>query len=209
MGAHSLEPGVLTLIPGHSRTRKETLRGAVPLSHYFLRQRVRPGDYVVDATCGNGMDTLLLAQLVGEGGRVWGFDVQACALQATRKLLAEKGCLARATLIEAGHERLAEYVPEGVTAAVFNLGYLPGGDNDLVTLPGNSVAALEQAASLLKPGGVITIALYTGHPGGPEEAAAVEQWGAGLPPRNFNVWCSRQLNRPSVAPYLVLVEKVG
>ena len=180
----------------------------MPLSHFFLMQRVRPGDLVVDATCGNGLDTLLLAELAGEGGRVWGFDLQPLAIAATRELLEREGRLSGVELVQAGHERLSEFVPAGITAAVFNLGYLPGGDNSLVTCPGSTVSALGQAASLLKREGIITVSLYTGHPGGPEEALAVETWGASLAPRNFNVWCSRQLNRPGTAPYLVLVERI-
>ena len=61
------------------------LRGAVPLCHYYLQQWLRPGDRAVDATCGNGRDTLLLARLVGEEGRVWALDIQAEALARTRQ----------------------------------------------------------------------------------------------------------------------------
>jgi len=191
------------------KTQKlESLRGAVPLSHFFLRQRVRPGDLVLDATCGNGLDTLLLAELAGEGGRVWGFDLQPRAIAATRALLEREGRLGNVELIEAGHERLSEYVPAGLKAAVFNLGYLPGGETTLVTCPESTVSALGQAASLLGPEGIIAISLYTGHHGGPEEARAVHEWGASLAPKQFNVWCSRQLNRPEFAPYLVLVERI-
>lgn len=188
--------------------KTETLRGAVPLSHYFLRERVRPGDLVVDATCGNGFDTLLLARLVGEAGTVWAFDVQPVAIAATRELLEREGCLDPVRLIEAGHERLGEFVPEGIAAAVFNLGYLPGGDTELITDQANTVSALEQAAQLLGPGGILTVALYTGHEGGPEEAQAVESWAASLHPGRFNVWRHRQLNRPETAPYLVFVERI-
>ncbi len=183
------------------------LSGAVALSHFFLRERVQPGDRVVDATCGNGHDTLFLARLVGPGGRVWAFDVQKGALAETRGLLFEEGCLEQVELVAAGHERLAEFVLEPFKAAVFNLGYLPGGDKQLVTRPESTVAALQQAADLLLPGGIITICAYTGHPCGPAEAAAVERWGAALDPRRFNVWASRQANRPASAPYLVLIDR--
>jgi SAM-dependent methyltransferase len=193
----------------HKTAKKETLRGAVPLSHFFLRQRVCPGDLVLDATCGNGQDTLLLAELAGEGGRVWGFDVQPRAIAATRALLEREGRLSTVELVEAGHQRLSEFVPGGLKAAVFNLGYLPGGESSQVTSPQSTVSALGQAASLLTRGGIVVVSLYTGHDGGPEEALAVESWGASLSPKNFNVWCSRQLNRPAVAPYLVLVERVS
>ncbi|MBU5614938.1 class I SAM-dependent methyltransferase [Geomonas azotofigens] len=193
---------------GKGGNKAESLRGAVPLSHYFLRERVRPGDLVLDATCGNGLDTLFLAELVGEGGTVWAFDVQPRAITATRELLEREGRLAQVRLIEAGHERLADFVPHGIKAAAFNLGYLPGGDTTLITDPADTVAALGQAAELLAAGGIITIALYTGHAGGPQEAAAVERWSAALHPGRFNVWRHRQLNRPDTAPYLVLVERI-
>lgn len=189
--------------------RSKGLRGAASLSHLFLRERVRPGDRVVDTTCGNGRDTLLLAELVGPEGWVWAFDVQEGALAQTRALLAGAGCLGRAELVAAGHERLAEFILEPLRAAVFNLGYLPGGDREFVTRPENTAAALRQAAGLLLPGGIITVCVYTGHPGGPEEGRGVEDWAAGLSPGQFNVWTSRQLNRPATAPYLVLVEKTG
>ena len=186
---------------------KEGLRGAVTLSRFFLGERVRPGDRVVEATCGNGRDTLLLARLVGPGGRVWAFDVQESAVAATRALLQGAGCLAQTELLAVGHERLAEFVREPLRAAVFNLGYLPGGDRQVVTQPEKSVASLQQAACLLDAGGIITVCIYTGHTGGQEEEEAVTEWGAGLDPKRFNVWRSCQLNRPETAPYLVVVER--
>jgi ubiquinone/menaquinone biosynthesis C-methylase UbiE len=188
---------------------EESLRGAVPLSHSFLRMRVEPGSRVMDATCGNGHDTLFLARLVGPGGKVWAFDIQEKALANTRALLEKEGCLAQTELVAAGHEHLDEFVGEPLKAAIFNLGYLPGGDRCYVTRPEQTLAALNHAARLLLPGGVITACIYTGHPGGAEEGEAVEKWAAHLEPTTFNSWASRQLNRPSAAPYVVLVEKSG
>lgn len=188
--------------------RREGLDGAVGMSHLLLRCRVRSGDVVVDATCGNGHDTLFLARLVGSGGSVWAFDVQEGALSAAENRLRGEGCLPWVRLVHSGHERIAEYVRDAVRAVIFNLGFLPGRDEGVVTRPETTLAALEQAAQLLLPGGIITIAIYTGHPGGAEEAAGVEKWAAKLPFRTFNVWRNRQLNRSAAAPYLVLVEKL-
>jgi SAM-dependent methyltransferase len=197
---------------GKERTGTESrgfmgLRGAVALSHHFLRERVRPGDRVLDATCGNGHDTLLLARLVGKEGLVWAFDVQNTALETTREQLTAAGCLEQTELVPCSHERLAEFVTSPLRAAVFNLGYLPGGDRKISTKAEHTVAALRLAAELLLPGGIITVCLYTGHAGGPDEAATVEEWSSSLPPRLFNAWRSRQLNRPDTAPYLLLIEK--
>jgi hypothetical protein len=187
--------------------RPEGLGGAVGLSHLFLRRVVRAGDVVVDATCGNGFDTLFLARLVGERGRVWAFDVQPEAIRSTEERLLDAGCLSWVKLVTAGHELLADHVREKVRAAVFNLGFLPGGTGGAVTGGETTRAALEQAAGLLLPGGIITVALYTGHPGGAEEAAMVERWAVNLPSRGFNSWQSRQLNRSQLAPSVIVVEK--
>jgi predicted methyltransferase len=174
----------------------------------LLRERVKPGDLVVDATCGNGQDTLLLAELVGSSGRVLGFDIQEAALERTLTSVAAAGFSERVTLVHGGHERLAEYINEPVQAVVFNLGYLPSGNQEIATRGATTAAALAQAAVLLSSGGVIMIAVYTGHAGGMEEWETVREWGAGLSPRQFNVWQSRQLNRPETAPFMVLVEKI-
>lgn len=183
------------------------LRGAVAMAHFLLAERVGPGDRVVDATCGNGNDTLLLARLVGETGRVWAFDIQEEALRGTAQLLDEAGCRQQVELCAMGHERLAERVADPLKAVVFNLGYLPGGDKGCVTQPATTLAALEAACQLIVPGGCILVALYPGHLGGAEECAAVEEWGGALPPHLFNVWLHRQLNRPATAPYLLQAEK--
>ncbi len=185
------------------------LTGAVPLSHSFLYERVGSGDRVVDATCGNGRDTLFLARLAGPGGKVWAFDLQEEALAKTRDLLAEAGFLGQTELVNAGHERLAEFVTGPVKAVIFNLGYLPGGDRHFITRPAQTMAALDQACQLLLPRGIIAVCVYTGHPGGTDEGKAVEEWAAGLSPRDFNTWVCRQANRGPSAPYLVLVEKTG
>jgi SAM-dependent methyltransferase len=163
---------------------------------------------VIDATCGAGRDTLFLARLVGSAGRVWAFDVQHRAMTSTGDLLRDAGCLQQVTLVCSGHELLAVHVREPVRAVVFNLGFMPGGDHGTLTGTETTLAALGQAADLLLPGGILVIAVYTGHPGGAEEGTAVEEWAARLPPRGFNTWKSRQLNRAETAPYLVLVEKL-
>ena len=185
------------------------LYGAVPLAHFFLRERVRAGDLVIDATCGNGQDTLLLAQLAGDSGRVLAFDVQQTAIGKTRERLREAGLEKRVELVLSGHERISGFLSEPAKAFVFNLGYLPSGDRSIKTVADSTLTALEQARKLLQQSGLILISVYTGHDGGEEEWAAVKGWCEALPPREFNVWMSRQLNRGETAPFLVVVEKVS
>lgn len=193
---------------GHQPSDRPPLRGPVPLSHLLLRQYVHQGDTVIDATCGNGNDALLLARLAGPAGRVWAFDIQAAALERTAHLLADAGLGERVVLVAAGHETVADHVAGPVSAVVFNLGYLPGGDRSVITRPESTLAALQQALALLQPGGIIAVTVYPGHPGGAAERAAVEEWSASLAPGSAHVWHMGQLNVAADAPYLILIQKV-
>ena len=57
------------------------------ITHHFVEKTVSSGDRVIDATMGNGHDTLFLSRLVGEGGKVYAFDIQKQAVDSTKKLL--------------------------------------------------------------------------------------------------------------------------
>lgn len=180
----------------------------------FASERARAGDAVVDATAGNGVDTLFLARLVGPGGRVFAFDVQAAALDRTRRRLADAAAagerLAEAELVLAGHERMAERVPAAlhgrVAAVMFNLGYLPGSEEPVITLTETTLAALEAALALLRPGGVLTIVVYPGHAGGDAEAAAVEAWAAAVP-QPVGQCVLYRFPQKDASPYLIAIVK--
>ena len=184
------------------------LRGPVPLSHLFLNSFVREGHTVIDATCGNGNDTLLLAGLVGIRGHVWGFDIQPEAIAESGRKLEEAGLSGRVKLLQIGHEDLALHVKEPVQVVLFNLGYRPGGDRAIITRPDTTGIALEQSIQLLAAGGVVLITVYPGHSGGGDEQIVVESWAAGLNPRGYHCWRMGQTNVSSEAPYLLLVQKV-
>lgn len=145
-----------------------------------VAERLRDGSLAVDATVGNGHDTLFLAQHVGPGGHVWGFDVQADALAAAAALLAQRGLTDRVTLVRAGHQDMDAHLPAHargrLDAAMFNLGYLPGSDKRITTLVDTTLAALGAVAANLAPGGVLSVLAYRGHPGGQAEADAVARW---------------------------------
>lgn len=183
------------------------LRGPVPLTHLLLRRFVHPGDRVVDATCGNGKDTLLLADLVGENGQVWAFDIQAEALARTQQRLLEAGLAGRVTLLDLNHIELASQVPAPVTAVIFNLGWLPGGDRSVVTGPDSTLPALQGALQLLTPGGLLLITCYPGHEQGAVETDAVLQWSSSLAAPLFHVWRLGQQNVSASAPFCLLVQK--
>ena len=184
------------------------VRGPVPLTHMLLQRFVQPGSLAVDATCGNGKDTLQLAALVGPTGHVWAFDVQQEALDRTAVRLAEADLAPRVTLVHLGHEQLASVVEPRVGVVLFNLGWLPGAPREITTTTETTLQALEAARQVLVPGGLLLITCYPGHNGGDNEAAAVTAWCSGLSPRNYFVWRMGQLNVAETAPYCLLVQAV-
>lgn len=181
-------------------------------AHKLIEERVAPGDTVVDATAGNGVDTVFLAKCVGLDGNVHAFDIQEEALLQTKKRMAkELPEHERVFLHLRSHAEMLETLPEAlqgqVGAVMFNLGYLPGTDMGTVTLPESTLPALQGAARLLRKGGIMTIALYTGHEGGEQEAAVVRRWAEQLPQREFQVMEYRFINRRNHPPYLIAIEK--
>ena len=185
------------------------LDSAVNLVHVLIAPALPAGGVAIDATAGNGLDALFLADRVGPAGRVYAFDVQAMALEKTKNLLAAHGAEKQVSLINRGHEDLAQVVTEAVDAVIFNLGYLPGGDHGLITKPDTTITALQSAINLLRPGGRIGLTVYTGHPGARNELAALEDYAKGLSPEVFSVAQTTFLNRSLQAPVVFLVEKAG
>ncbi|MGN0778984.1 MAG: class I SAM-dependent methyltransferase [Aristaeellaceae bacterium] len=183
------------------------LRSARYLAADCLRQVVQPGDTVIDATLGNGHDTCMLAELVGESGHVIGFDVQPSAVESTRSALAAQKLLSRCELHCTGHEHIADCVSVPVRAAVFNLGWLPGGDKSITTHWDTTRTAIAAALSLLVAGGVCTVCAYPGHAAGDEERAALMDWLSALRPQEYNVLHHRFLNAGPGAPECFIIQR--
>ncbi len=196
------------------------LSNIVSRSQQLLSEVLQLGDLAVDLTAGNGSDTLFLAQMVGPTGRVLAFDVQEQALVATAEKLEKAGVTVTrsgdsspensapgVTLIKAGHERLAEYLDAAPKGIIANLGYLPGGDESLVTQPESTIAALQHSIKALTVSGRLGVVVYPGHPGGVEEAAAVGAFFAALPLKKWNVLRVEVPNGRDV-PFLLVAEKL-
>jgi predicted methyltransferase len=182
------------------------------LAHAYLAQQINPGDIVIDATVGNGHDTLFLAKIVGPAGRVIGFDIQPIALAITRQRLAAQGLDRTVTLYQQGHEdmgqRLVEQGVEQVATATFNLGYLPGGDKTLTTQPATTRAAIMAAWRALCPGGLISLLVYVGHPGGSAELRTVETCLQALT-ANQGSRVSRHTGGGPASPVLLIARRSG
>ena len=183
------------------------LKSARYLAADVLSRVLSEGDSAVDATMGNGHDTEALCRLVGPSGRVYAFDIQPQAVENTRLRLLEAGLADRASLFCLGHEHLAEAVPGPVRAVMFNLGWLPGGDHGITTLLPTTLSAVEQALSLLLPGGVLVLCAYPGHPEGAREKESLISFFSSLPPQRYNVLRQVFLNAGPGAPECFVVQK--
>lgn len=183
------------------------LKSARYLAADVLSRVLSEGDSAVDATMGNGHDTEALCRLVGPSGRVYAFDIQPQAVENTRLRLLEAGLADRASLFCLGHEHLAEAVHGPVRAVMFNLGWLPGGDHGITTLLPTTLSAVEQALSLLLPGGVLVLCAYPGHPEGAREKESLISFFSSLPPQRYNVLRQVFLNAGPGAPECFVVQK--
>ncbi|MDF2519835.1 MAG: putative rRNA methylase [Clostridia bacterium] len=184
------------------------LKNSLHISHDMVSKVVQPGDAVVDATMGNGNDTLFLAKLVGAEGKVYGFDVQQLALDNTRKRLEDAGVSDRAELILDGHQNIDKYVPAGIKAVMFNLGYLPKGDHNIGTRAETTIAAIEKSMQLLSKEGIVMIVVYYGGDSGFEEKNAVMEYFKTIDCKKYSVLVQDFVNQINCPPIAVCIEKM-
>ena len=189
------------------------MHNSLQYAHELIKKRVQPGDLVVDATAGNGHDTLLLAELVGAKGMVLSYDIQSSAIENTRAKVEAAGLLSRVQLFERGHETMEQELQatsaqnRQVKAVMFNTGYLPGGDHAKITQAETTLRALDIAHAYLAPRGLITIVSYYGHPGGAAELASLMEYLQNLDQREFDVLEYRFINQRNEPPILFVIEK--
>lgn len=175
--------------------------------HQILSAKLKPGDRAADAAMGNGWDTLKLCELVGESGKVYGFDIQEKAVLTTKERLAKAGFMERAELFCCSHSEAGERIHENIQAFTMNLGYLPGGDKQIVTRSESTVAALKVLTQLLSSGGLGLVLIYYGHPGGKEEKEAVETFMQEMPSGWGEILRTEIVNRKNCPPILYIMEK--
>lgn len=183
------------------------LKSARHWAQEIISQALQNGGTAIDATMGNGHDTLWLCNLAGENGRVYAFDVQPEALASTGARLAENGVGERATLILDGHQHMKNHVAEPVDVILFNLGWLPGVEHAVTTRTETTLQAVNAALDLLKPGGVMTICVYPGHDEGKRELQALLAWAQDLDSSWLDARITAYLNIKNDPPVMIAVAK--
>lgn len=183
-------------------------KNAVEIGKVLCKQKLHLGDVAIDCTMGNGMDTSFLCELVGEGGKVYAFDIQEIAIENTRKRLKDMNLIERAELILDGHQNVDQYVSEKVKFVIFNLGYLPKGDHTVVTEAKTSLKAIEKCLKLLQKNGVILLILYPGHESGREEKQTILEYVSKLSQKEYSVSHLHFMNQVNNPPELVCIERL-
>lgn len=197
------------------------IRQTTKLALHLVRPYVTPDAAVVDATCGNGHDTLALARM--NPAQLYAFDIQEQAVRATTELLQRHGYSksiadGKITVCCQAHEQMGTVVPEGdcpdpgddgapVRAVIFNLGYLPGGDKERTTRADSTLAALRAAMELLAPDGVICITMYSGHPEGKREKTALLEFASALDAGKWHTAYVSMPNQKHDPPEILLITR--
>lgn len=182
------------------------LKRILPFSKELLQAVIKPGDSVIDATVGNGHDTLFLAECVGSAGHVYGFDIQEIALQETQAKL-EAANVQQVSLILDGHQNVLTHVQTKVKAAVFNLGYLPGSDGQITTRGETTWKAIGDILSILESNGLIILIIYHGHEEGKVERDYLLSHIKTLDSYQTQVLQYQFVNRKD-APFILAIEKL-
>ncbi|VEF47215.1 putative rRNA methylase [Bacillus freudenreichii] len=187
------------------------IEGILPYARSLMQRAIKPGSVAIDGTVGNGHDTLFLAELVGENGRVFGFDIQEQAILHTKELLEKNGVADRVTLFQQGHETIGECLPAEtygkIRGAMFNLGYLPGGDKSIVTKPDTTISAISQLIDMLAKGGILGAVIYHGHEEGAQERDHVLNYVKELDQMKVHVLQYGFINQKNNPPFLLAIEK--
>lgn len=138
--------------------------------HKYLDSLITNKDIVVDATVGNGNDTLLLCS---KAKKVYGFDIQGEAIKRTREKTKDFN---NVILINDNHSNVDKYIKEKINLAIFNLGYLPNSDSKIITKKEDTLLSFKKIYSLLKENGYLIITFYIGHIGGKDEYYFIDQY---------------------------------
>lgn len=186
------------------------LKGIIPYAHQLLKNTIKEGDVVVDATCGNGNDSLFLASLVGGDGHVYAFDIQEQAITTTTTLLKEHRHTNVST-IKDSHSNVKQYLEadnvKEIGGAIFNLGYLPRSDKQIITKSSSTLPAMKQLLDYLQKGRLLILVVYHGHEGGNVEKEDILSFANQLDQKQFGVLQYQFINQKNNPPFVIAIEK--
>lgn len=184
------------------------MKRPIEFAHTLLKESINEGDFLIDATCGNGNDTLFLAKLTGDNGLVHAYDIQEEAINRSKELTKDFNNI---NFILDSHALINDYLEKdeisSIDGAIFNLGYLPKSDKAIITLAESTLEALDAILSKLNKGKRAVIVIYHGHEGGKEEKNAVLDYVENLNQKEFAVLKYGFINQKNNPPFVIGIEK--
>ncbi|MFL0246636.1 tRNA (mnm(5)s(2)U34)-methyltransferase [Candidatus Clostridium stratigraminis] len=169
------------------------------LAHNIIKNYCSEFEIAIDATLGNGYDTDFLSRIFNQ---VFCFEIQKEAAESYGPRKKEN-----VIIINDSHENILTHINAKVDCVIYNLGYLPGGNKNITTKAESTVESLKKALKILKPGGIISIAIYAGHAEGEKERDKIMQFSNELPKDEFGVMLHTFINRNNKAPMLLIIER--
>ncbi|MGM0445204.1 MAG: class I SAM-dependent methyltransferase [Bacillota bacterium] len=184
-----------------------SLMQGVEFSHWIIDNYLDNNKVLVDATCGNGYDTLFLSKKLDQNGKIYTFDIQKTAIENTKEKLKDKDL--KIEYINDGHEKIDKYIDEKINCIIYNLGYLPGSNKDIITKKETTIKSLQKSLKLLAINGLIVLVIYSEHEGGEKEKNAVLEFAANLDHKNYNVLHYHFINQKMNPSEVVVIKKRG
>lgn len=169
-----------------------------------METNLKDKDLVIDATIGNGFDTLFLLEHINNGF-LFGFDIQKDAINNTNNLLKEK--YTNYKLFNIGHENMYKTLKEyknKISLIVFNLGYLPNSNKKIKTNYKTTIKAIKDSLKLLNNKGHIVITIYPGHPEGLKESIEIKKYLKGLKDYTYEEFHNTD---NEIAPYVINIKR--
>ena len=184
---------------------------ALRYSHACLSELIHkfPNGHYIDATLGNGHDIYTILSHPNFKGKVFGFDIQKEAIKRTQERLSKIN-KDNYELFWDSHENISIHLSHisELSGAIFNLGYLPGGDHHITTTFTSTYKALSALKEKLRPGGQIILVVYSGHPQGQKEKDQLldhlESWSQ----KHYQVLHYSYINQKNNPPSCIIIERL-
>ena len=170
------------------------------ISHKLISDLFDKNDIVVDATMGNGNDTLFLAE---KALHVYAFDIQENALIRTKSITRH---LSNITYILDSHENIFSYI-EYAKGYVFNLGYLPNGNKDISTTSISTIKTLTSIFDKLRKNDFVLVVCYPGHDEGKIESIALKSLLDTIDKSSLDIVRTTLEYKKNIPPYILLITK--
>lgn len=177
--------------------------------HSIIKPHLFAGAVCADMTAGRGRDSLFMLKNTEPDGIVYAFDIQKEAVRLTSELLKKHGISqCRYKVLKRCHSETASILPSPPDIIIYNLGYLPGGDKTKTTLAPTTIKSIKQSCGIVNPGGIISIAIYKGHPEGMTECENIKKFAQTLNTKTYKCVSMTYLNAEATAPEYLLIQKI-